>query len=413
MKKRVFRTLVSLVLIISLIMSCTACGFQVQAAELSQGYERKATEEGTVSEAFKTAMADFSMTLFKKTVTNDSENDLVSPLSAIICLAMLANGTGGETRAQMESALGMDIDSLNKALYAYTSSLYTAKDCKLNIADSLWIRDVDGMHVNAEFLQANADWYDAKVYSAPFDGQTVKDINSWCKEYTDGMIEKMIDEIDPNAVAYLINALSFDAKWAEKYERDNIFKSVFTNYDATETKVTMLSSKEDIYLPGENYKGFIKKYSGDKYGIMCLLPEQETDIYDFIASLDGTAWMNIFDSRENYQITAKLPEFSYSSNMQLKDTLRAMGMEDMFDDAKADFSKLGSCENGNIYCSEVDQKVYIEVDRNGTKAASINWAGMFAKSAAPCPIILDRPFVYAIVDLETGLPVFVGAVTQL
>ena len=84
----------------------------------------------------------------------------------------------------------------------------------------IWFRDEENrLHVNESFLQANADWYDAQIYAAPFDQSTLKDINTWCKQHTDGMIEKMIDKIDANTVMYLINALTFDAKWATKYEK--------------------------------------------------------------------------------------------------------------------------------------------------------------------------------------------------
>ena len=108
-----------------------------------------------------------------------------------------------------------------------------------------------------------------------------------------------------------------------------------------------------------------------------------------------------------------MPEFTYSVSMKLNDTLKTMGMTDMFGD-NADFSKLGYSERGNIYCSEVCQKVFIQVDRNGTKAAAITWGGMNDKVAIEArSVILDRPFVYAIVDNATGLPIFIGAVTAL
>ena len=241
--KRISTSVLCLLLAGIMLLSCTSCAMQISAAELSKDYERKATETGEVSEAFKTAMADFSMTLFKGILTKDGENDLVSPLSAVICLAMIANGADGETKAQMEAAFGMDVDTLNRSLYAYTSSLYRAKDCKLNLADSIWFRDEENrLHVNESFLQANADWYDAQIYAAPFDQSTLKDINTWCKQHTDGMIEKMIDKIDTDTVMYLINALTFDAKWATKYEKKDVGDGHFTNYDGTQKTVQMLSS---------------------------------------------------------------------------------------------------------------------------------------------------------------------------
>ncbi len=413
--KRFMTSALSLLLAGTMIMSLHSCGLRVSATELSKGYERMATEAGEVSEAFRTAMADFSMSLFKGLVTKDGENDLVSPLSAVICLAIITNGADGETKAQIEAAFGMDVDTLNQSLYAYTSSLYRADDCKLNLANSIWFCDSENrLHVNEEFLQTNADWYDAQIYSAPFDQSTLKDINAWCKHYTDGMIEKMIDEISSDTVMYLMNALTFDAKWASPYEKKDVNDGKFTNYDGTSKTVPMLSSEEHTYLSAEGVRGFAKNYAGDQYSMVALLPDEETDIYEYIDTLDGDGWMGLWNTRKSTSVTVKMPEFTYSAKMRLDDTLKAMGMTDMFRE-NADFSKLGYSENGNIYCSEVCQKVFIQVDRHGTKAAAITWGQMKAQ-AAPMEVpsvILDRSFVYAIVDNATGLPIFIGAVTAI
>ncbi len=412
--RRILTQVICLMLAGLLLLSCTSCGLSVSAAELSKGYSRTSTETGEVTDEFKRTMANFSFTLFQGILTEDDSNDLISPLSAIICLAMIANGADNETRAQMENAFGMDVDQLNRSLYAYTSSLYRADDCKLSLADSIWFRDEENrLHVNEEFLQANADWYDAQIYAAPFDNTTLKDINAWCRHYTDGMIEKMIDEIDSDTVMYLVNALTFDAKWTTQYEKNDVAEGQFTSYNGAQKTVTMLSSQEKTYLAADGVRGFAKNYAGDQYSLVALLPDGGTDIYDYIHTLDGSSWMSLWNARETSTVSVKMPEFTYSSSMKLNDTLGAMGMTDMFGE-RADFSKLGYSERGNIYCSEVCQKVFIQVDRKGTKAAAITWGEMTdAGFAEPQRVILDRPFVYLIVDNTTGLPLFIGAVTAL
>lgn len=411
--KGIVISIVCLVLVGMMVVPYSLRTLVVSATDLSKGYSRKTADTGEVSEEFKTAMADFSFNLFRGLVTKDDDNDLISPLSAIVCLAMIANGADGETKLQMEQAFGMDVETLNKSLYAFTSSLYRAKDCKLNLADSIWFKDDDTLQINEDFLQINADWFDAQIYAAPFDQSTVKDINAWCKHYTDGMVDKIIDRIDGGTLMYIINALTFDAKWATKYEKEQIEDGLFTNYDGEQKTVKMLSSKEATYLSAEGVRGFAKNYAGNKYSIVALLPDEGTDIYDYIATLDGRSWLSLWNTRRSSGLSVKMPEFTYSSNMRLNDVLKSMGMTDMFD-GKADFSKLGYSRNGNIYCSEVCQKTFIQVDRNGTKAAAITWGAV--KDAAyyePLSIILDRPFVYCIVDNATGLPIFIGAVTSL
>lgn len=391
-----------------LLFNLSACGLDVYAEELSEGFSRKATEKGEINDAFVTAMANFSFDLFKGLVTKDNENDLVSPLSAGLCLAMMANGADGNTKTQMENVLGMDVDTLNKALFVYVDSLYSSKDCKVEIANSIWFKD-EGFKANDEFLQTNADWFDAQIYAAPFDTRTVKDINNWCKKHTDGMIDKIMESLDKDSVMVLINALLFDAKWDEKYENKNVTDGIFNNYDESTRMLKMLSSEEDTVFVDENAIGFAKPYKEGKYSLVALLPDENTDIYDYINELNGEKWMKIWRARLEGKVNAIIPEFSYEQNMNLNEILQSLGMTDMFDPQKADFSKAGEARD-NIYCSDVRQKTFIEVSRNGTKAAAITFGDM-KMGFIPAEIRLDRPFVFGIVDNNTGLPLFVGAVT--
>ena len=409
------KKIIALLLICALMLPCVACAFASSANELSEGYERSTSESGKITDGFISATADFSFRMFKDLLTENDKNDLVSPLSAIICLAMIANGADGNTKAQMKSALGMNTDELNKALYAYTSSLFTSDECKLNIADSIWFRDDGTLKVNEDFLQTNADWFNAQIFASPFDNSAVNDINNWCKKHTDGMIDKIIDEIDGDTVMYLINALSFDAKWATQYESDAVIDRVFNNYDKTTHKIKMLSSEEYYWLSADGVSGFSKDYKGNKYSFVALLPDEGTDIYDFINTLNGTNWLELWNNRQQENVDVTMPEFTYDAEMDMKDFLVKAGMTDMFNGDLADFSKLGRSAIGNIYCSEVKQKTFIQVDRNGTKAAAITWGTMNDECDFESihSVILDRPFVYAIVDNATGLPLFIGSVSNL
>ena len=416
--KKIRIKLVSLMLALLALLSCVSCAVKIKAEELSSGYRRTASESGEVDEKFISSMADFSFELFKGLNTKDSENDLMSPLSAVICLAMIANGAEGETKKQMEEAFGLDIETLNRCLYAYTEALYSSDKCKVSIADSIWFLDDGTLHIKENFLQTNADWYDAQIYGAPFDDGTVKDINHWCKKYTDGMIDNIIEEIPENVVMYLINALIFDAEWETKYEKRDIASAVFRNYGGTRSDVEMMYSAEDkrSFIAGEGVKGFVKSYSGGKYGFVGLLPDEGTDIYAFADSLNGEKWLSLWESRnaskgEISGVRVGIPEFSYGVKTKLNDTLKAMGMTDMFDEACADFSGMSETF---LSCSAVEQKVFIDVSRTGTKAAAVTWGSINSESATILEsVILDRPFVYMIVDCETGLPLFIGVVSEL
>jgi hypothetical protein len=256
--------------------------------------------------------------------------------------------------------------------------------------------------VKPEFLQANADWYNAQAYAAPFDQSTVSDIKNWCYNHTTGKIDKIIDEIPPLAVMYLINAVDFDAKWLKQYERGDVENGVFHNHNGDTKNVKMLYSQESRYFIDDNSVGFTKAYQNSKYHFMALLPDEGVDIYEYIDSLNGEKWAGLWESanprNENYtyrEVHVRMPEFKYEVELSLNETLQALGVTDMFSPA-ADFS--GIDETQPLYCEIVKQKSMIELDRNGTKAAAITLGGMNCMSAAPTEplyITLDRPFVYA------------------
>lgn len=420
-----FTALLSLALsaamLIGAVLPMASCALNIKAQELSADYTRKTTETGEVTDAFVAAMADFSMTLFNTTVTADKEggkdNHLVSPLSAMICLAMIANGAEGETLTQMETALGMDIVSLNKALYAYTSNLYTGDNCKVSVADSIWYRDGDdNLVVKEKFLQTCADWYEAQQYKAPFDESTRKDINNWVKKYTDGMIDKILEKpIRPEVMMYVINALVFDAKWLDEYEKSDVKDRPFTSITGAEKQLPTLHSEESTYLIIEGGQGFAKQYKGGAYSFVGLLPDEGVNVYDFAASINGTAWQTMWENRTHETVYVRFPEFTYDSDMDLTPILQSMGMIDLFN-ANADLTGLGTYDGASLFCSGVYQKTFIEVSRHGTKAAAVTWGSNECGSAMPMEpkyVYLDRPFVYAIVDNATGLPLFVGIVTVL
>ncbi len=420
--KKTLRNATLLLLIACMLMSAvtmSGCMVSIKAEELSAEYTRTATEEGAVTDTFVAAMADFAMTLANTTVTMEKENKanhLISPLSAMICLSMLANGAKGETLAQMEAVLGMKIDDLNKALYAYTENLYVGEDCKVSIADSIWYRDGDSFVVREEFLQTCADWYQAQQYAAPFDEQTRKDINRWVEKYTDGMIDSILEEpIPADTVMYVINALVFDAKWEEEYVKSDIRSGEFVALNGAVSAVEMMHSEENRYLTVEGGYGVVRPYKGGAYAFVGLLPEEGVNIYDFAATLTGEAWMAMWGSRTYETVHTRIPEFTYDSDMKLTPVLQEMGMTAIFDGASVDLSGISGAP-GDIYCDGVYQKTFIEVNRHGTKAAAITWGENKCESAMPMDpkyVYLDRPFVYAIVDNATGLPLFVGVVTKL
>lgn len=416
MKKRIISAVICLAILCGVMLNAAGC-MSVEAADLMDGVSAGSVTGKKADDKFIASSADFALQLFRLTVTED-ENSLISPLSVMLALAMTANGADNMTKAQMEALLGGDIklEELNEYLYSYVSGLPSEERAKLGIANSIWFRnDENRLNVKKDFLQKNADYYGASAYSSPFDAQTLKDINSWVKKKTDGMIDSILDEISQDAVMYLINAVVFDAKWQNAYEKSNIYDGVFTSVKGEKQNAEFMSSVEYKYISDKNAAGFIKDYSGSSYSFAALLPNEGVDINDYVGSLTGEGLMNTIKSAQSVSVTAHIPKFTYEYKIKMNEALADLGMSDAFDSQKADFSKLGSSSIGNIYIGEVLHKTFISVDELGTKAGAVTKVEMKDESAdyGEYTVKLDRPFVYAIIDNASGLPVFLGTVMSI
>lgn len=395
-------------------VNLSGCTAGIRAADLTEGIKAKPVSGRAADDAFKNSSADFAIRLFQKT-RDDSKNSLISPLSVMLALSMTANGAKGETLTQTESLLGGDIpmETLNEYLYSYIKALPSEKTAKLNIANSIWVRD-NGFTAEKAFLQKNADYFDAAVYKSAFDVKTLRYINNWVKKNTDGMIEKIIDDIDPDAVMYLINTVLFDAEWENIYKKDEVRDGTFTALDGTKRTASMMYSAEHLYLDDGKAIGFIKPYRNG-YSFVALLPNEDISLSDYAASMTGKSFADTIKNAEDVPVEAAMPKFSYDYDIEMSGALKALGMSLPFDPEKADFSALGYYESGNIFISRVLHKAYITVDEKGTKAGAATAADIKATSdtGGLYSVTLDRPFVYAVIDDACGLPVFVGAVTDI
>lgn len=420
MKKRVFFRAACLALATVFLFLAASCGrkkdkIKIMETDLLAAYSRRTSEAGEVTDLFRAAMADFSFDLLRQSVNvpDREPGKLLSPLSAMLCLALIANGAAGDTRRQMAEVLGLAPEQLNPALRAFAERIAGEGDVKVETANSVWFRKSPDPGMKETFLQTVADWYDAQIYPAAFDEKTADHINLWCEKYTDGMIKKIVDTISPDDMAYLINALVFDAKWEKTYSETQIREGKFTNADGTLTDATYLRSEENVWLSGEGFYGVAKPYKGGKFSFVGLLPEGNAAAADLASAITGEAWRAAWDERQTTEVVTAIPEFRCEDFTKLTDPLRALGMTDLFDPARAD---LGAMAETPLYLSDVFQKTYLELDRNGTKAAAVTWGVPKAMSADPEAVKrveLDRPFLYLIVENESGLPLFLGVMEQM
>lgn len=409
------KRMAALALAVCMALPLFGCGGKLKAQSLTEGITARTIDTHTDLTGDSTAVMDFAAALLRQTA--ESEGVLLSPVSVLYALGMTANGASGDTLTQLEQAMGMDLTALNDYLYTYRMSLpENTKKCKLSLSNSLWLRDI--FRVDDAFLDTCANYYGAEAYRSAFDDSLVTDLNRWVDNKTDGMISSLLDQPPTDrTMLYLVNAVCFDAKWREPYEKSDIETgAAFTAADGTRQTADLLWSKESVYLSDDNTTGFMKYYDGGRYAFVGLLPSEGVSIADYVAGLTGGKLHTLLNEHRYGTVEAAIPRFTASSSLELSDALKAMGVTDAFDASHADLRAMGSAPNDQLYVSAVLHKTYLSLDENGTKAAAVTAVVTDTASAEPPEVhrvVLDRPFVYMIVDTHANLPLFLGTVTQM
>lgn len=214
---------------------------------------------------------------------------------------------------------------------------------------------------------------------------------------------------------YLINTVLFDAEWQNVYFENQIRDGFFTTADGKRRNVTMMHSEETNFIDDGKATGFIKPYK-DGYSFAALLPNEGVSLDSYLDSMTGAGFLAAVNGAKKETVIATMPKFEYGYKTTMNDILKSLGMTMPFDRKKADFSDL-AVSSGNIYINRVIHQTYISVGEKGTRAGAATIVQMDSESAGYVEnyhtVTLDRPFVYAIIDNATGLPIFIGTVTDI
>lgn len=413
--------IIVLVLILGLVLSACSPTLSGEVQEITADIEKsdisplELSEISATEKDKKKEIVDFSLNVYRENYEGD--NILISPISIVSGLGMAANGAETGTLEEIETVLGTDRQSLNEYLYSYLESISKEEAYRLDIANSIWFKDSEGLEIKKDFLQTNKDYYDAGIFKAAFDEETKTAINKWTSDKTEGMIDPLLEgEISNDTIMYLINALYFEGEWEEAYMEYEVNPGEFTGEDGEIYSVDFMHSTENIYLEGENSRGIIKPYKGDKYAFLALLPNDGVSMEDFLRDLDSENLEEITKNQSQEKVICNLPKFTMEYGQDLNDSLKNLGMNQAFDGGLADFSSLGTSDEGNISISKVIHKTKIEVDELGSKAGAATAVGIEATSMAPeevKEINFNRPFFYMIIDTEENLPIFMGSLMSV
>ena len=339
-------------------------------------------------------------------VSGADENVVTSPYSAAVCLSMLAEGAGGETRAEFDSALG--------GIMFKAEDLGSNDTVVVKSANSIWIDDNFSIRNSyADLLQKD---FEAFITTQRFsDPATVKAINNWCLEHTEGKIGDMIDRLSPGMVMVLVNALYFNAPWADAFDPELTSEDVFYGKSKSGKVSMMHRTGQYNYAQVSGAQIIQLPYEGGRYSMFVALPPAGSDLDKLIPHITEGAFNSALEMMSPKRVKLSLPKFKVETFMLLNKALQNMGIRTAFTPA-ADFH--GIAEMGPLVLDQVKQKCYVEVAEKGTEAAAVTVAQIRLTSVRVNPedmavMIVDRPFVFMIADGYTGNILFAGKIVNL
>ena len=361
----------------------------------------------------------FGFKLFSEIQKSQSnKNVFVSPISIAIALSMTYNGAGGETQEAMAKTLnfqGMSLEEINqtnKELGILLNNLNP--ETQLNIANSIWTGK--GISFSPSFLQVNQDFYQSQVRKIDFSHpESLKIINNWVKDKTEGKIEKIIQELNYNDVMVLLNAIYFKGNWEEQFSEYFTREMRFYLANGTQKQhPIMFQSSRHLYYQNEYFQAVSLRYAKGLISMYIFLPMEQVGLEGFYQVLNEENWKNWMLKFRHNKINLGLPKFKTEYEVTLNDALKSLGMKIAFDKSAADFSGMGPIPP-NLYISEVKHKTFVEVNETGTEAAAVTGSRikrMSGRIEQTVDMLINRPFFFLIRDNDSGTILFMGEITN-
>lgn len=355
----------------------------------------------------------FALNLFRELDGFDSK--VVSPMSVAYLMGMLANGADGQTRQEIMAAIGckdVSVKDLNEFYQMMiTRASHFDKATTVNIANYIALNRQYSL--KDKFSKTMQSYYQAGVESMDFNSpSTLKTINKWCSQHTDGMIPRIINEVDPSAVSYIMNAIYFNGTWADKFDKSQTKLENFRGYTRDIKKVPMMHRNDKyMYMSNDMFSAVDIPYGNGVYQMTVLLPTYGKSVGEMMRSLDAKSLGELRNKMDECVVDLKLPRFTTEIELSLNELISKLGAPSMFG-GTANFSNFAS---GDFHISKMLQKAKIEVSEEGTKASAVTMAIVALSALRPEPMHVDfhadRPFAYMITERSTGSILFIGQYT--
>ena len=397
------------IVLVATVTSCSTTKNKVEAMTQASEFENDITNMTATDNAVAAENSFWGKLLGEACREMEKENICLSPLSAQFAMAMVAGGAEGKTKKEILDAMQLG-DSANEKSRRLLDDIATKtvwnEHGDVRIANSIWIKE--GFDVKQKFVDTNKEYFDALVESAEFNQETVKRVNEWCNENTNGKIPTILDRFTESDRMLLINALYLKAAWSKPFQEGNTTNKTFTTEKGEKIQVPTMAIRSNEPFYSDDIVAMVSKRLQGGYTMLFILPSEGVKC-DEAAEYVANDFDTLLKNMEVRNVFLSLPKFTTDFGMSLKNTLASLGIKRAFG-GKAQF---GGISDEALYISDVVQKTYINVNEKGTEAAAVTMAVAGLLSMRPSKtefITFDRPFIYAIVKDNSNEVLFAGKV---
>ena len=345
-----------------------------------------------------------------------NKNVAFSPMNLYMALAMLAETTDGQTRAEILSLLGAtDIESLRTQANALWRISYRTEDNPCTLANSLWLQD--GTSYNQDTMNTLAAEYFASVYGVDFTSDAAgQAVAAWIDKETAGMLKEHTQalEFDPRTVMALVSTIYLQADWKSPFKEENNTQDIFNGTNGQTTCTFMHKSSTGGYYWGADYSAISKSLNGN-HTMWFVLPEEGMTTEDLLQSGNYTElFLGGNTNRKECIVNLSMPKFDIDCKQNMISGLQDLGIKRVFQRGLADFTPSFPEMANELYVGMVEQATRVTVDEDGVAAAGYV---VVMKPGSPMPpteevdFVLDRPFLFVITN-SANIPLFAGEVNN-
>lgn len=361
----------------------------------------------------------FALELYAK-LRQGQGNLFFSPYSISTALAMTYAGARGETDRQMARVLHFLLpqQQLHATFGAVLKDLNARGEkggYELTVANALWPQK--GYVFLKEFLELVETNYEGGLNEVDFVGAAEaarQTINDWVKKETRGKIKELIGPggLDSLTRLVLTNAIYFKGNWAEQFKKDRTRQEPFTLVNSKKVDVSMMNRTGQFsYMETEDFQGLELPYVDDELSMIILLPKENDGLAELEKKLTEENLSDWLEKLYKREVIVAVPKFKMTSQFELNDVLKSMGMKDAFVWGAADFSGMDGTKE--LFISAVIHKAYVDVNEEGTEAAAATAVKMRLTAVGPRERTVfraDHPFLFLIRDNRSGSILFIGRV---